>query len=145
MPNYDRLNDQPIRILKYFVFKTDQQRLRKTDKNKEVFLYFSTKDQRWEIDDGKEAYKKGARYAYLQCTESNPMALFDNAIEKDCMEWDGKIYKSIGYTIQASDTDEIIEEAFEYIAKDSFRQKYSMSDNQLILKTLKVERRIPFW
>ena len=36
------------------------------------------------------------------------------------MEWDGKIYKSIGYTIQASDTDEIVEEAFEYIAKESF-------------------------
>ena len=65
--------------------------------------------------------KKGARYAYLQCKESNPIALFDNAIEKDCMEWDGKIYKSIGYTIQASDTDEIVEEAFEYIAKGSFR------------------------
>jgi len=64
--------------------------------------------------------KKGARYAYLQCKESNPIALFDNAIEKDCMEWDGKIYKSIGYTIQASDTDEIVEEAFEYIAKESF-------------------------
>ena len=48
------------------------------------------------------------------------MALFDNTIEKDCMEWDGKIYKSIGYTIQASDTEEIIEEAFDYIAKARF-------------------------
>ena len=65
--------------------------------------------------------KKGARYAYLQCKESNPIAIFDNAIDKDCMEWDGRIYKSIGYTIQASDTDEIVEEAFEYIVKESFR------------------------
>ena len=65
--------------------------------------------------------QKGARYAYLQCKESNPIAIFDNSIEKDCMEWDGKIYKSIGYTIQALDTDEIIEEALEFIAKGSLR------------------------
>ena len=42
------------------------------------------------------------------------------------MEWDGKIYKSIGYTIQASDTDEIVEEAFEYIAKGSFYSRFGL-------------------
>ena len=49
-----------ISLWKSPIFKTHEQRLRKTDKNREVYLYFSTKDQRWEIDDGKDAFKDRA-------------------------------------------------------------------------------------